>query len=125
MFWKKKEKVSDVVTLTDQNFNEEVVNSNLPVLVDFWAPWCGPCRIMNPIIEELATEFNERVLIGKVNVDQNPGLNQYFKIKSIPTILFIKEGKLVERMSQMIPKPNLEEMLEDLITLELPDSEEE
>ena len=125
MFWKKKEKVSDVVTLTDQNFNEEVVNSNLPVLVDFWAPWCGPCRIMNPIIEELATEFNERVLIGKVNVDQNPGLNQYFKIKSIPTILFIKEGKLVERMSQMIPKPNLEEMLEDLITLEFPDSEEE
>ena len=123
MFWNKKgkEKQTDVVTLTDTNFDEYVKDQPLPLLIDFWAPWCGPCKAMNPIIDELSTEFKERVIIGKVNVDQNPMLSQYFKVKSIPTLFFVKNGQLIERFSQMIPKPNLEEMLEDLIALEVPD----
>lgn len=123
MFWNKKgkEKQTDVVTLTDANFDDYVKDQPLPLLIDFWAPWCGPCKAMNPIIDELSTEFKERVIIGKVNVDQNPMLSQYFKVKSIPTLFFVKNGQLIERFSQMIPKPNLEEMLEDLIALEVPD----
>ncbi len=121
MFWKKKKKELDSLVFTDQNFDELVSKSALPVLVDFWAPWCGPCQVMGPIIDELATEYKDRVAIGKVNVDQNPGLSQYFKVKSIPTLMFVKNGRLVERISKLVPKPNLEEMLEDLIVLEVPE----
>jgi len=121
MFWKKKEKVLHAAVIDDNNFEELVAKSDLPVLVDFWAAWCGPCKVIGPIIEELAEEYQGRVLIGKVNVDQNPQLSGYFKIKSIPTLLFIKNGQLIERFSQLIPKPNLAEMLDDLIVLEVPD----
>jgi len=127
MFWKKKKKEIHTVKLTDENFEEKVTKNNLPVLVDFWAPWCGPCRMLSPILEELSFEYKDRVVIGKVNVEQNPHLSQYFKIKSIPTLAFIKNGRLVERISQLVPKPNLQEMLDDLISLEVPEvsSEEE
>lgn len=121
MFWNKKKKELDSVVFTDANFDTLVSKSELPVLVDFWAPWCGPCQVMGPIIDELATEYKDRVAIGKVNVDQNPGLSQYFKVKSIPTLMFVKNGRLVERISKLVPKPNLEEMLEDLIVLEVPE----
>lgn len=120
MFWKKKEKEKRAIEITDSNFNDAVAASDLPVLIDMWAAWCGPCKVLGPIIEELASEFEGKVVIGKVNVDQNPGLNSYFKIKSIPTLLFIKNGQLVERLSGLVPKPNLEEMLNDLIVLEVP-----
>lgn len=120
MFWKKKKKELDSVVFTDDNFDKLVSKSRMPVLVDFWAPWCGPCQVMGPIIDELATEYKGKVVIGKVNVDQNPGLSQHFKVKSIPTLMFVKNGRLVERISKLVPKPNLEEMLEDLIVLEVP-----
>ncbi|MDG2448352.1 MAG: thioredoxin [Saprospiraceae bacterium] len=125
MFWKKKEKVIDYVAVDDNNFDEIVTESHLPVLIDFWAPWCGPCKMLGPIVDELATEFKDRVLVAKVNVDGSPGLSNYFKVKSIPTLMFVKNGKLVERLSGMVPKPNLEEMLEDLINLEVLSEEEE
>ncbi len=124
MLWnKKKETISDAVVITDHNFKEFVTDSDIPVFLDFWAPWYGPCKIIGPIIDELATDFKGRVMIGKVNVDQNPHLSQFFKIKSIPTLMFVKNGRLVERMSQLIPKPNLEEMLNDLIDLDVPPRE--
>lgn len=119
MFWNKKEKVIDTVVITDQNFDELVTKSELPVFLDFWAPWCGPCQVLGPIVDELATEFKGKVVIGKINVDQNPGLSQHFKMKSIPTVMFVKKGQLIERMSGMVPKPNLREMLNDLISLEV------
>lgn len=125
MFWKKKKKELDSVVFTDDNFDKLVSKSRMPVLVDFWAPWCGPCQVMGPIIDELATEYKDKVVIGKVNVDQNPGLSQHFKVKSIPTLMFVKNGRLVERISKLVPKPNLEEMLEDLIVLEVPEVEGE
>lgn len=119
MFWKKKKKEVDTLEITDDNFGSIVTNSELPVFLDFWAPWCGPCKVMSPIVDELSTEFKGRVIVGKINVDSNPGLSGHFKVKSIPTLMFVKNGQLVERMSKMIPKPNLQEMLEDLVTLEV------
>ncbi|MCL4115906.1 UNVERIFIED_CONTAM: hypothetical protein GTU68_053529 [Idotea baltica] len=121
MFWNKKKKVVDTIQITDQNFAEIVTNSELPVFLDFWAPWCGPCQVLGPIVDELATEFKDSVVVGKINVDQNPGLSQHFKVKSIPTMMFVKNGQLIERLSSMVPKPNLQEMLHDLIALEVPD----
>lgn len=122
MFWKKKEKEIDSVVITDKNFDELVTRSELPVFLDFWAPWCGPCQVLGPIVDEIATEFKGRVVVGKINVDQNPGLGQHFKVKSIPTMMFVKNGQLIERMAGMVPKPNLQEMLTDLTLLEVPDA---
>lgn len=124
MFWRKKKPKVKAVEITDQNFNEIVGNTNQPILIDFWAAWCGPCKVIGPIIDELAADFEDRAVIAKVNVDQNPQLSAYFKVKSIPTIMFIHKTKLVERFSGLVPKPNLEEILEEYIALKDSDSAE-
>ncbi len=114
-FKKKKDKPAKTVEITDQNFNELVMAAKVPVLLDIWAPWCGPCRTIGPIIDEIAEDFEGRALIGKVNADSNPKISELFKIKSIPTLLFLQKDELVERFSGLVPKPNLAEILEDLI----------
>lgn len=86
-----------MLTITDENFNKEILESNLPVLVDFWASWCGPCQMVGPIIEELAKEFEGKVKIGKVNVDENPKIAAKYGIMSIPTVILFKQGKEVGR----------------------------
>ncbi len=119
MFWKKKAKKQYTAHITDHNFQELVANSELPVLVDFWSGGCGPCKVIGPIIDELAEEFDGRAMIAKVNAAENPNLSSYFKVRSVPTLMFIKNGQLIERFSGLVPKPNLSEMLEDLISLEV------
>jgi thioredoxin 1 len=102
---------SKYVTLTDSNFDSEVINSDKPVLVDFWAPWCGPCRMIAPSVEELAAEYEGKAVVGKVNVDDNPQVSMKFGIRSIPTLLIFKGGKVVEQIIGAQPKAAIESKL--------------
>ncbi len=86
----------NLVTFTEANFDEEIANSTVPVIVDFWAEWCGPCRMLTPILDDLAKEKAGAVKIGKVNVDENPGLSAKFNVRSIPMLAFFKDGKQVD-----------------------------
>ena len=97
--------------LTDSNFQTQVLESDKLTVVDFWAEWCGPCRAIGPVIEELSKEYNGRVNIGKVNVDQNPDLSVNYGITSIPAILFIKDGKVVDKQIGAVPKSVLDKKI--------------
>lgn len=114
MFWNKKEK-HKALQISDANFNELVSQSEVPVLLDFYADWCGPCKMLGPIIDELSKEYEGKALVAKVNTEQNPGLSQHFKIKSIPALFIINKGAVQERFQGVIPKPNLEEILDEYI----------
>lgn len=99
------------ITLTMENFEAEVLQSDKPVLVDFWATWCGPCRMIAPIVEELAKEYAGKVKVGKVNVDEQPQLAAAFGIESIPTIKIFKNGKVTDSVIGYQPKEKLEALL--------------
>ena len=98
------------ITITEKNFEEEVINSNIPVLVDFWATWCGPCRMLAPVIEEIAEEYEKEIKVGKVNVDEERDLAMRFGIESIPTVLLFKAGKIVSKSVGFRTKEQLENM---------------
>ncbi len=115
MFWKKKKPKYLTPQITDDNFNEVVSTSKVPVLLDFYAHWCGPCKVLGPIIDELSEAYQNKALVAKVNTEVNPQLSAYFKIKSIPTIIIIHQGAMRERFQGLIPKPNLEEILDEYI----------
>lgn len=101
-----------VAEFDDVNFENEVLNASEPVLVDFWAPWCGPCRMIAPVVEELAGEYAGEVKIGKLNVDVAPGAAQSYGVSSIPTLMLFKDGQVVERFVGVQPKARLQEAID-------------
>ena len=103
------------VEITDANFDEVVLKSDKPVVVDFWAAWCGPCRMVGPIIEELAGEYEGKAVIGKVDVDQNPGVSAKFGIRNIPTNIFVKNGEIVDKSVGAVPKAQLAAKLDAIL----------
>jgi thioredoxin 1 len=103
---------ANTVEFSDTNFESEVLQSKEPVLVDFWAPWCGPCRMIAPLIEELAGEYSGKVKVGKVNVDDSPQAAGQFGVSSIPTIMIFKGGEVVDRFVGVQPKSRLQQALD-------------
>jgi thioredoxin 1 len=103
--------MGDEIILTEENFDQEVLQSEIPVLVDFWAEWCGPCKILAPTIEELANECKGQTKIGKLNVDQNAKVAERYGIKGIPTLILFKNGEIVEQVVGVQPKEKLKELL--------------
>jgi thioredoxin len=93
-----------VVEFTDANFQSEVISSDTPVLVDFWAPWCGPCKMIAPTIEELANDYGGKVKIGKLNTDENPNVASEYNISAIPTVMLFKGGQMVDKVMGVNPK---------------------
>jgi thioredoxin 1 len=104
-----------VVEFTDGNFQNDAMASNVPVVVDFWAPWCGPCKMLTPIINDLAPEYAGKVVFGKVNVDENPQVASKYGIVSIPTMLFIKGGKVVDQHVGLLAKPALKKKIDAFV----------
>ena len=103
------------IEVTDANFQEVVAGSDKPAIVDFWAEWCGPCRMLTPIIKDLSVEYEGRVVVGKVDVDSNPGVSSQFGIRNIPTILFFKNGQVVDKQVGVVPKGVLVQKIESIL----------
>ncbi|MEX0928925.1 MAG: thioredoxin [Balneolales bacterium] len=104
--------MAKTIALTDDSFENEVLQSDQPVLVDFWAEWCGPCRMVGPIVEELAGEYEGKVKIGKVDVDSNPQVSTRYNIRSIPALLIFKNGEVVDQIIGAVPKAELKKQLD-------------
>ena len=103
---------ANTVELTEQDFDEKVLNSDQPVLVDFWAEWCGPCHMVAPTIEEVAAKYKDKVLVGKLNVDQHPGIAARYGIRSIPSLLLFKDGQVSNQLVGAVPKAQITEILD-------------
>lgn len=106
-----------IINVTDADFDQKVVNSPVPVLLDFWAPWCGPCRMMGPILDEVAAAYTGKLVVAKMNVDDNPVTPSKFGVRGIPNLQFFKDGKRVESAEIVgaVPKPKLEEAIKKVI----------
>ncbi len=103
------------IEVTDATFEEEVINSDLPVVVDFWAVWCGPCKMIAPIMEEIANDYEGKIKVAKLDVDNNPNVAVKYGIRSIPTVLFFKDGKMEEQVIGAYPKAHFIEKVSELV----------
>lgn len=103
---------SDTLTFNDATFDKDVLNSDVPVLVDFWAEWCGPCRMMGPTVDQVATEYNGKIKVGKLDVDANQQTASRYGIRGIPTVLLFKGGQIIEQKVGAIGKPEFQKMLD-------------
>ena len=104
-----------VIEINDKDFEQQVLKSSLPVVVDFWAPWCGPCRMIGPIVEKLSEEFKGKLKFCKVNVDENQQLAQKYKVMSIPTLIFFKNGQLIDQSMGAVPEKTLRSKVQGLL----------
>ncbi len=104
--------MSATAPVTDSTFQEEVLDSNVPVLVDFWAPWCGPCRMVSPVVDEIADQYEGQVKVFKLNTDENPKIANQYAIRSIPTLMIFKDGQRVDMVVGAVPKTTLANTLE-------------
>ncbi len=104
-----------VVAVTDQNFETEVLKSNRPTLVDFWAEWCGPCRAIAPLVEELAGQYGDQVRFTKLNIDDNPSIPTKFGVKGIPTLIMFKDGQIVDQVVGAVPRNHLESVIKKVL----------
>lgn len=109
--------MSKTIVLNDENFENEVLKSDTPVLVDFWAEWCGPCRALAPVIEEIAEDYDGQVKVGKLNVDENPGAPSAYEIRSIPTLIVFKDGTAIDRVVGALPQNQLTELVDRALEL--------
>ena len=105
----------NTLELTDANFAATVEQSEVPVMVDFWAPWCGPCRLVAPVVEELAESYSGRLRVGKLNTDDNPAVASQFNIRSIPTLLFFKNGQVVDHVVGAVPREKLQKKVDEIL----------
>jgi thioredoxin 1 len=103
------------VDVTDSNFEEVVLKSSKPVIVDFWAEWCGPCRMVGPIVKELSEDYKDQIVVAKLDVDSNPDVSGKFGIRNIPTILFFKNGEVVDKQVGAVPKASIENKIKPLL----------
>ena len=108
--------MSKALKFTDDSFEDDVLNSEKPVLVDFWAEWCGPCRMVGPVVDELAGEYEGKAKIGKVNVDENSEISTKYGIRSIPSLLIFKDGEVVDQIVGAVPKNQLKKQLDAQLT---------
>ena len=105
----------NTLELTSENFDDKVINSDVPVLVDFWAEWCGPCKMLTPTIDEIATEYIDTAVVGKLNVDENPNIAAEYGIRNIPSLLFFKDGKVQQQIMGAVAKSDIANALDNII----------
>ena len=105
----------NIYEFTDQNFENEVQESDLPVLIDFWAIWCGPCKAIAPVLEEIASEYVGKIKVGKVDVDKNQSTAMKYGVRSIPTLLLMKDGEVINQLVGALPKPNITAILDNIL----------
>lgn len=107
--------MAEPVIITAENFDSEVLQASEPVLIDFWAPWCGPCRVIGPVVEEFASQYSGKLKVGKLNVDDHPAVAQRFGITGIPALLFFKDGNVVDTVVGAVPKNVLQKHVDDVV----------